>query len=58
MYMRSCGSEHYNTFIRAQTHESGILPYPLCVFFAGTHRVWVQLPSLLRLSLMGSPFPI
>jgi len=36
------------TRTRAQTHESGVLPYPLWVFFAGTYRVWVQLPSLAK----------
>jgi len=34
------------TRIRAQTHKSGVLPYPLWVFFAGIHWAWVQLPSL------------
>jgi hypothetical protein len=33
------------TRTRAQTHESGVLPYPLWVFFTGIHWAWVQLPS-------------
>jgi len=57
MYMWGCGSGQYPCpypfkFVgiirtRAQTHKSGVLPYPLWVFFAGTHWAWVQLSSLL-----------
>jgi len=34
------------TRTQARTHKSGVLPYPLQVFFAGAHRTCVQLPSL------------
>ncbi|XP_024632927.1 protein FAR1-RELATED SEQUENCE 5 [Medicago truncatula] len=43
----------FNTFSRdgngysmGRTHKSGVLPYPLWIFFADIHWIWVQLPSL------------
>ena len=59
MHMPGCGSEQYSTLTRArvQTHKSGVLPYPLWIFFAGTHWAWIQLPSLLVDNTLNNNHP-